>query len=156
MFQNLKPKCFKTSILVSILKDDSGALSASNSTIVTLFFKDSDFSGNSKVPPIHKNHKTYSCYNCRNVLTLSQLLYLELDFLSIAYLTVSNVVRLRICNHGHNILELYNILEKFEFTTSKVVVSLEYITLYTSCLRKFSKLGGDRAQCPAFLPEIKL
>lgn len=71
MFQNLKPKCFKTSILVSILKDDSGALSASNSTIVTLFFKDSDFSGNSKVPPIHKNHKTHSCYNCRNVLTLS-------------------------------------------------------------------------------------
>ena len=53
-----------------------------------------------------------------------------------------------IYNHGHNILELCNILEKFQFAKSKAVVDISYKTLHTSCLKsswtKLRKLGNIR------------
>ena len=83
--------------------------------------------------------------------------------------------RLKSCyTRGHNVLELFNVLAKFPFNTSKVgnniqhskdtiqVVSRFAQQIKTQNLRKLgnigkrSKLGGDRTQCPVFPPEIRL
>ena len=73
-------------------------------------------------------------------------------------------------NHGHNILELFNVLTQTRLTTSKTkrdgqyskldvrVASRVAKRLKTQEKRKYQenlKLGGDIAQCPVSLPETK-
>ena len=77
-------------------------------------------------------------------------------------------------NPGHNILALFNNLADILIPTSKTILDIQYSKrgirvasrvakrLKTQDLRKLgnirkmSNLGGDAAQCPVFLLEIKL
>ena len=78
-------------------------------------------------------------------------------------------------NPEHNILEFFNILGKFGFTTiGKVILNIQYEKHYMRVtsrvaerintyglrnlenIREMSKLGRDRVQCPVFLLETKL
>ena len=72
-------------------------------------------------------------------------------------------------NRGYNILELCNILEKFRFITNKAVFDIQYkkhiipVALRIANrdlkklrnVRKMSKLSGEKAYSPVFIPEIK-
>ena len=78
------------------------------------------------------------------------------------------------CNPGHNILELYNILVKIRFTSSKTKLDIQYSKLGTRVtsrvaerlktqdlrklgnIRKISSLGGHIAQCLVSLQELRL
>ena len=80
-----------------------------------------------------------------------------------------------IYNLGHNILALFNNSAQVRIATSKTILDIYYNKLDTrgvalrvaerlktqdlrklGDIRNMSNLGEDAAQCPDFLPEIKL
>ena len=77
-------------------------------------------------------------------------------------------------NPGHNILAHFNNLAQVRIATRKTILDIQHNKLATQValrvaerlkiydlrksgnIRNMSNLGGDGAQCPVFLPQIKL